>query len=86
MHHAGGVGRIVPSVKISVPHADEEKEDSKDEPGYDEGGGKQSELVAPLHVHHRRPDVVQVELDHSFHVVDLNIVVTVFGHDPSLDL
>lgn len=85
VHHARRVVGVRQSVKVSVPHADEEIEDPEDKPGHDEGGGKQGQLVAPLHVHHCGPDVMQVQLDHALHVVDPDVVVAVLGHNSSLD-
>lgn len=78
------MGGIQTSLKVSVAHADKVEDDPKDKPSHDKGGGEKSEFVAPLHVHHGGPDVMQVQLDHAFHVVDSHIVVAVFGHDPPL--
>lgn len=84
VHHAGRVGGIRTRLEVSVAHADEVEDDPKDEPSHDKGGGEKSQFVAPLHVHHSGPDVMQVQLDHAFHVVDSHVVVAVFGHDPPL--
>ncbi|KAK0148785.1 TIP41-like protein [Merluccius polli] len=57
--HAGRVVRRQRLLKVPVPHADEVEYHPKEEPGHDEGGGKQSEFIAPLHVHDGSPDVVE---------------------------
>ncbi len=67
-------------MEVTVPQANEVEDNSEHEPRGDEGGGEQRDLVAPLHVHHRGPDVVQKELDHPFYIIDLHVTAAVFGH------
>lgn len=81
--HAKCVVGIPFVIHVSVPHADVVVHDAKDEPGHQECGGEQGQLVAPSHVHDGGPDVVEVQLDHALHVIDSHVAVPVLGYHPS---
>lgn len=67
--------------QVSMHHCHQVPKHTKHEPGPSEGGREQEELVAPLHVQERRPEVAEVQRPSSAYVLDAHIAPSVFGED-----
>lgn len=67
--------------QVSMHHCHQVPKHTKHEPGPSEGGREQEELVAPLHVQERRPEVAEVQRPSSAHVLDAYVAPSIFGED-----
>lgn len=81
-HDAWGViGRGLTGLQVPVDKGNGIVDHPEQEPGHHERGGKQGELVSPLHVDDGGPQVLEVEQVYAVHFVDSHVAVPALGHD-----